>query len=389
MTPWGAQGDVDGQALFGRTILQVVSTLDASASACVDVAASLADVGARALVAGAPGRLVSELQARGGIFVPFGAATHNPWSSYLNRRRLASLALREGVELIHVHAGAGMSAALHASRQARVPLVADYAPARAAVALEADSIVFFSRAELEEAVARRPALAAKAFRGLRGVDMRQFSPEAVDYSRVRRFREALGVKAHERLALAIGLPSERRQTFLAAASQLKAKGFFANEAQEARFVWLRRAGETASDAFDAEAARLGLDGVVLQIEWADCAAACLAAAVVIAPASETEVCVEAQALGAPVALLQASGHAGEVEAICAPPQVEPALRTGWLAPPGPPSGLMRAIEEAMRLGATARDNLAHNARAHARNFSSERMNALTLAIYARHFGGGE
>ncbi len=36
----------------------------------------------------------------------------------------------------------------------------------------------------------------------------------------------------------------------------------------------------------------------------------------------------------------------------------------------------------MRLGATARENLAHNARAHARNFSAERMNALTLAIYA-------
>ena len=65
------------------------------------------------------------------------------------------------------------------------------------------------------------------------------------------------------------------------------------------------------------------------------------------------------------------------------------MRTGWLIPPGPPASFVRAVEEAVRLGATARENLAHNARAHARNFSAERMNALTLAIYARHFGARE
>lgn len=387
MTPWGVEGEVDSQALFGRTILQIVPALDASALACVEVAASLADAGARALVAGAPGRLASELQARGGIFVPIAAATLNPWRSWLNRRRLASLALREGVELIHVHAGAGARAALYAAKQARVPLVADYEPDSAA--LDANSLIFYSRAEMEEAVSRQPNLAAKAFRGLRGVDLRQFSPEGVDCGRVRRLREALGVKPHVRLVVAIGLPPERRQMFLAAAAQLKAKGFFANEAQDARFVWLRGEGEEASDAFDAEAARLGLGGAVLQIDWPDRAAACLAAALVVAPAGEPTLCIEAQALGVPLAVLQTSGAASVVEEICAPPQVEPAQRTGWLIPPGPPAGLIRAVEEAVRLGATARENLVDHARAHARNFSAERMNALTLAIYARHFGAGE
>lgn len=389
MTPWGVEGDVDSQALFGRTILQVVPALDARASACVEVAASLADAGARALVAGAPGRLVSELQARGGIFTALAAPTHNPWQAWLNRRRLARLAVREGVELIHVHAGAGARAALYAARQARAPLVIDYEPSLEALAAEADSVVFFSRAEMEQAVARRPALATKAFRGLRGVDLRLFSAEAVDPGRVRRLREALGVKAHVRLVVAIGLPPERRQMFLAAAAQLKAKGFFGNETQEARFVWLRRDDEAPSGAFDAEAARLGLDGLVLQIDWPDRAAGCLAAALVVAPAGESALCVEAQALGAPLAVLQVSAGNGAIEEVRAPPEVEPAQRTGWLVPPGPPGGLIRAIEEALRLGATARENLAHNARAHARAFSAERMNALTLGLYARHFGAGE
>jgi len=240
---------------------------------------------------------------------------------------------------------------------------------------------------MEAAIARRPALAAKAFRGFHGVSLRLFSPEAIESARVRRLREALGVKAHERLVVAVGLPVERRQAFLAAAAQLKGKGFFANDAQEARFVWLRGEGETGSAAFDAEAARLGLEGLVLQIDWPDRAAACLAAAAALAPAGESALCVEAQALGTPLIVLQ--GAAEEVEEILAPPQVEPAFRTAWLVPPGPPAGLARAIEEAVRLAATARENLAQRARGHARGFSVERMNAIVMAIYARHFGAGE
>jgi glycosyltransferase involved in cell wall biosynthesis len=389
MTPWGAEGDIDGQALFGRTVLQVVPALDASASACVELAASLADAGARALVAGPPGPLASELQARGGVFVPFAEATRIPWQAWRNRSRLAKLALREGVELIHVRTGADVQGAFQAARQARAPLVADFEAGQDAAALEADSIVFYSREEMEAALARRPALAAKAARGFHGVDLKLFSPEAVDAARVRRLREVLGVKAHVRLVVALGLPAERRQSFLAAAAQLKAKNFFANDAQEARFVWLRGEGEAASPAFDAEAARLGLDGAVLRLDWPDRAAACLAAALVIAPSGETALCAEAQALGAPVAVLQPAGAAGEAEAVLAPPQVEPGSRTGWLIPPGPPAGLIRAIEEALRLGASARENLAHRARAHARSFSTERMNAIVMAVYARHFGVAE
>ncbi len=135
---------------------------------------------------------------------------------------------------------------------------------------------------------------------------------------------------------------------LAAAAQLKAKGFFANEAQQARFVWLRRDGEAPAAAFDAEAARLGLGGAVLQIDWPDRAAACLAAALVVAPAGKSALCVEAQALGAPLAVLQTSGakdgapglrdkrQSAADEEVCAPPQVE--LDAHGLADsPGPPA----------------------------------------------------
>ncbi|MGO9431962.1 hypothetical protein [Rhodoblastus sp.] len=399
MTPWSAEQEIDSQALFGRTILQVVAALDAGAAAfaCVEVAASLAEAGARALVAGAPGSSVSELQARGGVFLPFAAATRNPWKAVVNRRLLERLVVREGVELIHVHGAAGLPAALHVAKRARIPLVAEFDGDDKSPALDADSIFVFSRTSLAEAARLRPETASKLFPGLRGVDLRRFTPEAVDSSRVRRFREALGVHGHERLIVGIGLPLSHQKTFLTAAAQLKAKGFFSNDAHEARFVWLwRDAADPAREAFGAELGKFGLKEAVLQGTvsqgagpGADRPAACLAAALVIVPAGDAASCAEAQAMGAPVALLQKEGAAAEAEEICAPPQVEAFLRTGWAVPWGQPQALARAAEEATRLGATARENFAQRARAHARRFSAERMCALTLAVYARHFSGDD
>ena len=68
--------------LAGRTILQIIPELEAGGAerTAIDVAAGLADVGARALIASEGGRLVGELQAHGGIWIPFPARTKNPFS---------------------------------------------------------------------------------------------------------------------------------------------------------------------------------------------------------------------------------------------------------------------------------------------------------------------
>lgn len=390
MTPWGAEEEIDSQALFGRTILQIAPALDAGAAgiACVEVAACLAEAGARALVAGAPGPLVSELQARGGVFVPLPAATRNPWKAMVNRQALERMVLNEGVELIHVRGADGLAAVLQAARRARIPLVAEYESGQAP-ALDADSILAFSGAAMDEAARLRPDAAPRLHRGLHGVDLRRFAPETFDTGRVRRLRENLGVKPHERLVVGLGLPNEARKVFLAAAAFLKDKGFFANEAQEARFVWSGAENMDRADgeAFDADAAKLGLTPFVLRTVCDDRAAACLAAAIVIVAAEDSRLCVEAQALGAPLAALAPASAVENVEEVLAPPRVEAALRSGWVVPMGQPQTLARAVEEAVRLGATARASLGQRARVHAGAFSMERMCALTLAVYARHFMG--
>ena len=67
-------------ALEGRTILQIIPALETGGAerTAVDVAEALARVGARALVATEGGRLVGELQAKGGEWAPFPAAAKNP-----------------------------------------------------------------------------------------------------------------------------------------------------------------------------------------------------------------------------------------------------------------------------------------------------------------------
>ncbi len=63
--------------LAGRTILQIVPPVDAGGDerATLAVTAALAETGARPLVASDSGEMAGELQAIGGLFVPFPAAT--------------------------------------------------------------------------------------------------------------------------------------------------------------------------------------------------------------------------------------------------------------------------------------------------------------------------
>ncbi|MBB4198695.1 hypothetical protein CCR94_06765 [Rhodoblastus sphagnicola] len=384
MTPWGEEEIANHQLLSGRTILQLIPALDPGpdAFACIEAAAALDEAGARALVAGGEGPLVSELQARGGVFLPFDLTARNPLTATFNRSRLAALAESEGVELIHLRGDAGFAVALHAARKLRIPLVAeDFGPA----ALVADTTIFFSQEALGQAEAVWPHLAGRFVRGLKGVDLRDCSAQDIDPARVGKLRESWGVRPHERLVVALDLPDDRRKFFLVAAAQLARKNFFENEAQEVRFVWRDSDGaDLTSGSFEAETRQLGLDRHVLRVAGGERAVACVASALVAAPAAETRLGVEAQALGAPTAVLQ-SAVDQSVEAVLATPQVDLSRRTGWIIPPDSPSGFARAAEEALRLGATARERMALRASEHARAFSSERMSALTLATYARHF----
>ena len=383
-------------ALAGRTILQIVPELDSGGAerAAIDISEALAGAGARALVATEGGRLVSELQAKGGIAIRFPAATKNPFAMAANVSRLAHLIRAERVDLVHARSRAPAWVALAATRRARVPLVTTFhgiysgrSPIKLnynSVMARGDVIIANSAFTAEHIAKTYPQACERVAVIYRGVDFRRFSPGAVDPARVRRLRDAWGVAPHEQIVLMPARLSERKghRVLIEAAALLKAQR---GEGLAVAFAGNSGKGGYARE-LDKMIGKAGLAGMVRRVGHCDdMAAAYLAASVVAMPSTEPEafgrVAVEAQAMGTPVVVSDLGALA---ETSLAPPKVPPARRTGWHVPPGNAAALAGALAEALSLGAAARDGLAARARGFVEaNFSLNRMCTETLALYER------
>jgi glycosyltransferase involved in cell wall biosynthesis len=382
-------------ALSGRTVLQIIPGLEAGGAerTAVDVAAALAAVGARALVATEGGRLVGELQAKGGEWIAFPAATKNPFAMLRNVRRLARLCLDEGVDLIHARSRAPAWVGLGAARSLGLPFVTTYHGSYAG--RSAVKIFYNSVMARGDVVIANSHYTAGLIRGLykdaaekirvihRGTDLSVFSPEAVAPERIEALRRAWDVPPHQRIVLlAARLTGWKGQKVLIeAASILAGQG-----RNDIVFVLAGdpQGRERYVKELDAQIAAAGLAGVVRRVgHCSDIPAALLAASVLAVPSTEPEAfgrsAVEGQAMGVPVIV---SNLGAVPETVLAPPEATPAERTGWRVPAGDAAALAEAIEEALSSRASALDALAARARAHVeRHFSLERMTADTLDVY--------
>ena len=380
--------------LAGRTILQIVPPVAAGGDerATLAVTAALAEIGARALVATDSDELAGELQAIGGLFVRFQAATKNPLAMALNMRRLQRIIASERVDLVHARARWAAWAAVKACRHAKRPLVTSLpgdggrtrprTSFETAVA-EGDYVI----ASSEFAAGRAESLFPTTPKRLRivrpGLDFTKLRPERVSGRRVSDVRASWGVAAHERIVLMPTrfAPSRGQHTLIEAAALLRSQGF-----DDVRFVL---AGEAEKPAFarelDALAIKCGVQSMLVRVgAAADPPAAFIGAAVVVFPAADadgvTRTSIEAAAMGA-LTIISDVGSAREI--VAAPPHVEAEGRTGWLVPPREPAALAEAIHAALSLGASAREAIRRRSRAKiADAFSLERMTRDTLSVYA-------
>jgi glycosyltransferase involved in cell wall biosynthesis len=381
--------------LAGRTILQIIPELKAGGAerTAIDVAAALAAVGARPLVASEGGRLVGELQASGGVWVPFPAATKNPVSMALNVRRLARIAYKEGAHLIHARSRAPAWVGLGAARSLGLPFVTTYHGSYAG--RSAAKRLYNSVMARGDVVIANSGYTAGLIRSMhevaedrvvtlhRGTDLGAFSPAAVLPERVDALRRSWGVAPHERVVLlAARLTAWKGQKILIeAAACLKGRGV-------PDVVYILAGDHQGRDGYVKELDRLvgsrGLGDIVRQVgHCTDMPAAFLAASVVTVPSTEPEAfgrsAVEAQAMGTPVVV---SDLGAVPETVLAPPDQPASGRTGWRVPAGDAEALASAIEAALSLGASAREGLAKRARTHVeQNFSLERMVSGTLGVY--------
>ena len=384
--------------LKGRTILQIVPPGEAGGDegATLAVTAALVEAGARALVASDPGELASELQAVGGLHVPFPATTKNLIAMTLNKNRLAQIIASEHVDLVHARSRWAAWAAVAACRKLKRPLITAFqgdgrgSPPRTSferAAAAGDLVTASSQFAAERAAEIFPAARTRLRVVRRGIDLATLFAGGVTSQRVAKVRTAWGAAAHEHVVLAPARLAFARgqRTLIEAAALIKGRGI-----EDVRFVL---AGEAEKPAFarelDALAAERGVKSILTRVGApADLPATWVAAGVAVFPATDAEgvtrTTIEAAAIGA-LTIISDVGPAREI--VAGPPYADADVRSGWLVPPGDAAALAEAIEAALALGASAREALRRRSRARiAKYYSIERMTRDTLSVYAEALG---
>ncbi|MGO9672843.1 MAG: glycosyltransferase [Methylocella sp.] len=390
--------------LAGVTVLQIVPDLEPGglADAAIGTASALSRAGANALIASRGGALVSELQARGGLFTPFPAHARNPVSMALNVRRLAKLIEAERVDVVHARSRAPAWVAYAATRLTRTPFVTSFRGGYAhggPLALRYNSIMARGDAVIADSTFTADII-EKLFPAARdrirvvggGVDCRLYAPKAVAPARVQAVRRLWGAAQDERIVYFVtdGRAAGGAKTLIEAVRLLTEQADAGALLGGAKVIIAcdEPGGGVARD-IAAAIGKAGLQHIMRTCEPSpDRPAALLAAAVVVVLPARLEslagIALEAQAMGAPVIVAEAGAAS---ENILAPPNVDEAARTGWRTAPDA-EALANALRAALSLGATARDRLSARARAHVEaRFSIEQTWVQTLGAYAAARGG--
>lgn len=381
--------------LAGRTILQIIPALQAGGAerTAVDVAAGLAEQGARALIATEGGRLVGDLQARGGIWIPFPAGSKNPLKMLLNVRKLVKICLDEGVDLIHARSRAPAWVALGAAKALNKPFVTTYHGSysgRSSVknlynsVMARGDVVIANSYYTADLIRSVYAPSGEKIRVIhRGTDLKVYSPHVVEPERIESLRQQWKVAPHERVILLPGrfTPWKGHKVLIEAAHALVQQGL-----QDAIFIMAGdpQGRERYLKELDQLVESKGLRGFVRRVDHCvDMPAAYLAASLVVVPSTEPEafgrIAVEAQAMGTPVIV---SDLGAVPETVLSPPHVSSQQRTGWHVPANDAEALADAIGHVLTLGASAREAMSLRARLHVENhFSLEKMMTQTLDVY--------
>lgn len=383
------------RTLAGATILQIVPALrdDAIGRNAVNVAYLLLQAGARAIVAGEDGRLVTELKSIGGEWMSFASAVGNPLRIRRNASILEKFITGERIDVVHAQSPGAAWSTLAAIARLPVWLVTNVP----------DQPLPRSRfgAFFLNAVAQGDrVIASSAYRGARmaerydiprenmiviprGIDTDTFDPAAVDPQRVETLQRNWTIGPGERVVLVPGpIAPWNGQTVIVEAARILLGGGM-------RGVVFVLAGDLQSNRKYAREvangiANHGLDNFVRLVgHCSDMPAAFVAADLVVVPAIEPplfgRMVAEAQAMARPV-ITTAIGVLQEN--IVVPPRMPEELRTGWLTRPGDPAELAHTINEALSLDATSCQALAARARQFAEfMFSPQSIAAAHRDVY--------
>lgn len=363
------------RSLEGATILQLVPALrdDPAGHAAVDIAMTLLQSGARAIIAGDGGPLVGDLRAFGGEWLPMPNDTINPLRIKRNARQIANLIAGERVDIVHAQSAGAAWSALEATHKQPVFLVTSFGDRLAADAwpgsivrgsLARGNRVIAPSSYVSRAMIERYRIEPRRITVIpRAVDTATFNPAAISSDRIAAMRRVFGVLPHVRVVLVSGriAPWNGQMSMIDAARLLVAGGD-----RNIAFVFV---GEDRGQPRYARSLRQraevhGIDTLCrFTGHCADMPAAIAAADVVVVPSLTPPLSgravSEAQAVGRPV-ITTTIGMLPEN--LLAPPRMREELRTGWVVRPGNTAELARAVGAALKLDTTAYEALGARAR---------------------------
>ncbi|MEQ1608550.1 MAG: glycosyltransferase family 4 protein [Hyphomonadaceae bacterium] len=382
--------------LSGKTILQVIPHLSAGGAerTTIEVAEALRAAGAKAIVASVGGRLEGELSRAGAELIRIDKlATKNPLGIYGNAIVLSKIIAKSHVDLVHARSRAPGWSALRAARRMKKPFVTTYHGVYNAsgaakrlynsIMARGDVVIANSDYTAAHVIKEHPEAAGRIVTIHRGVDIKQFSPDAVLPAR----RAAL--------AKAWRLPADNPGTVILLPARMTAwKGH--REAIGAAAQLLSRSGvswrmifagdDQGREGYLQELAQLiaqhGLDDRVSMVGHCDDMPAAFALAdIVIAPSNQPEafgrVAAEAGAMAVP-AIGSDIGAQGEIIVDG---------KTGFVTPPLNPSALAEAIGKLLDRGPEGRKLMGEAAQIRVRQkFTTAALQQATLAVYERLMG---
>lgn len=373
-------------------VLQVTPALDAGGveRTTIEIAEALTRAGGSAVVASRGGRLEAELAAAGGLLVSMPLESKNPLTMLANIGRIARLARKSNVSIIHARSRAPAWSAMFAARQLGLPFVTTYHGVYNgnsglkkfynSVMARGDVVIAnsdYTRAHVLKVHGTDPKRVVSI---PRGVDLQRFDPARVDGARVTDMRGLWGIK-----------PDDARPIVLLPARLTKWKGQPVLIEAAAR-IERERPGtalyvlagdsqgraEYVSDLHDL-ARKLGIEEQVRIVgHLVDMPAALMAAQVAVFPVTDPEAfgraAVEAQAMGVPVI---ASALGGYTETIVDGD-------SGFLVPPGDAAKLALAIERVLALSPDQRRQMGQRGATRVRaRYSVEALQSATLGVYER------
>lgn len=373
--------------LKNQTILQVLPALNQGGveRGTLDIAEGILNAGGKALVASAGGKLEHQLKEIGAEHIKLPLNSKNPFTIWLNIKRIQNIIEEEKVTLVHARSRGPAWSAYYAAKRLQIPFVttfhgtynfhSEWKKYYNSVMARGDRVIAISqfiREHIEENY-RDYVDSSKIKIIYRGVDLTHFDPTLMDNERCKKLRKVWGLEATDHLVLMVGrLARWKGQTTL-----LKALRKMDDFKGRCVILGSSLGHGTYLKELQASINNTDLAPKIKFIEQCNDMPAAYSLANVVVHASTAP-----EAFGRVIAEAQAMGKFVIASSLGAPQEIIDNGKTGALFPPTDALKLAKELETALHFSSTKQEKIAQISRKRVQDFFSKKvMIDETLKVY--------